>query len=592
MKWIIYLAISLVLLFVFVVTSIVRSNKKYKRGRLLDAPKLLFVGVVLSSLFLFIPICAEAFVNSENSSIVTFFASVHNTIRLFTADGDFEFMEAYLPKGFEFVRDAYEIAFSVLYIAAPLLTFGFVLSFFKNISAYRRLFAHFYKDLYVFSELNEKSLTLAESLDDGKRFFIFTGVDEKKLSSPELMESAKETGAIFFEKDILSIGFRYHSKKSTLRFFVIGENMSGNVTSALKLTDIYRNRENTDVYVFSTALEAEYALAKAYKPDESTAVSKVRLRRVNEVKSLINRTLYDKGHRIFETALHTDGKKQINAVILGMGKHGREMTKALAWYCQMDGYEIRINSFDADTMAESKFKSLCPELMSEEHNGKFDSEGDAMYDIRIHSGIDFETAEFDEIIASLPPSTYIFVALGEDDKNISAALKLHTLCRRAGNKPIIQAIVYDSEKNSALQGIGNFKNVEYEIEFIGDLKSNYSESVILDCDVEREALERHLVYGSEIDFWRYSYNYDSSVACAIHKKARKLCHISGADKLPSERSDYERDTIRMLEHRRWNAYMRSIGYVYADTRDDLAKTHHCLVEYARLSPEHQHKDDD
>ena len=53
----------------------------------------------------------------------------------------------------------------------------------------------------------------------------------------------------------------------------------------------------------------------------------------------------------------------------------------------------------------------------------------------------------------------------------------------------------------------------------------------------------------------------------------------------------------MLEHNRWNAYMRSEGYVYGGTpepegRNDLAKMHNCLVRFELLSPEDKAKDDD
>jgi hypothetical protein len=51
----------------------------------------------------------------------------------------------------------------------------------------------------------------------------------------------------------------------------------------------------------------------------------------------------------------------------------------------------------------------------------------------------------------------------------------------------------------------------------------------------------------------------------------------------------------VLEHRRWNAYMRSEGYVFSGStdkksRNDLAKMHHDLVNFADLSEEEKRKD--
>ena len=72
-------------------------------------------------------------------------------------------------------------------------------------------------------------------------------------------------------------------------------------------------------------------------------------------------------------------------------------------------------------------------------------------------------------------------------------------------------------------------------------------------------------------FYSYDYNFRSSLSRIIHE--RKCLELG--IKSPS------------LEHRRWNAYMRSEGYRYsgsADTssRNDLGKLHHNLVPYAEL----------
>lgn len=138
----------------------------------------------------------------------------------------------------------------------------------------------------------------------------------------------------------------------------------------------------------------------------------------------------------------------------------------------------------------------------------------------------------------------------------------------------------------------NFKGQEFNIDFIGDIDYSYSEEVILNSDVEKKALERHMKWGKESDFWRYAYNYKSSVASAIHRKMKILCGIPGIEKNPEERTEEERWAIRKLEHCRWNAYMRSQGYCYAEKRNDLAKTHHCLVPFDELSEAEQKKDDD
>jgi hypothetical protein len=119
--------------------------------------------------------------------------------------------------------------------------------------------------------------------------------------------------------------------------------------------------------------------------------------------------------------------------------------------------------------------------------------------------------------------------------------------------------------------------------------------VILDSELEDEALQRHLKWGEEEEFWTYEYNYRSSVAAAIHRMARIQCGIPGADKQEDELTDQERAIIESLEHRRWNAYMRSEGYVFSGSKDpssrnDSGKMHHNLVDFASLSEEDKRKD--
>ncbi len=602
MIWTICFILGAFFLFSSLIGAFIKGKSKYKSGRILEPSNIIFMGVILSAITLFIPVYINTFKTTDCGIFETIFISIHNMIRLFIVDGEFEFITANLVDAPAWLVQGYTRLFAFIFVLAPLLTFGFVLSFFKNISAYKRYIQHYRSDAFIFSELNEKSLSLAKSLYTNNpkgRFFVFTDVFEKdEEQSYELIEQAKELGAICFKKDIVTIDFSLHSKKSQLNFFTIGEDQSENINQSLKIISNSKYGDNANLYVFSTQIEAEMLLAHAFNEGNASGV---KVRRVNEVQSLINRTLYDYGHeKIFETAYtDKDGIKKINAVIVGMGQHGTEMTKALSWFCQMDGYQVEINSFDIDSKAESKFISLCPELMDEDHNNHFDIDGEAKYNIKIHSGIDVDTKQFDDIVLSLPQTTYVFVALGNDEKNISVSVKLRALFEQNKFSPAIQAVVYNTDKKEALTDIKNFKGQEYKIDFIGDMKSSYSENVILDLEVEEAALARHLKWGNEKDFWQYDYNYKSSIASAIHYRMKVKCNIPGIEKKnPADRTEEELWAIRKLEHCRWNAYMRSEGYVFSGnsqdktTRNDLAKVHHCLVKFDDLLPAEKEKDDD
>ena len=232
--------------------------------------------------------------------------------------------------------------------------------------------------------------------------------------------------------------------------------------------------------------------------------------------------------------------------------------------------------------------------MDPRYNGVY-VDGEAQYYIRIHSGLEVDTKTFADRIQSLKDATYVLVALGDDSLNIQTALRLRMLFEQCGAKPAIQAIVLSSDKRRALEGLRNYRGQPYQIDFIGDLESSCSEKVIIDSELEEEALRRHLRWGNEAEFWGYEYNYRSSIALAIHARAKVLCGIAGAGKPEAQLTEQERTQLETLEHRRWNAYMRSEGYIYSgspekSSRNDLAKMHHDLVNFDALTEEEKRKD--
>lgn len=579
---------------------LVRAFNKYKSGRILTPSRILFGGVILSSFVLYLPVLFSDLAEKGSSGFDKVVASIYQMIRMFIVEGDFKLVADNMPSNdsiSETFLTAYTALFSVLFFVAALLTFGFVMSFFRNASAYRRYFICFGRDVFIFSQLNEKSYMLAQSLSGTKgRLLVFTNVDAQlQEQGDELVEKAKELGAVCFQKDIVSMNFAAHKKRREMNFFLISENQSENVDQAIKLLHTLADREKTNLYVFSTQVEAEMLLTRAY--NEMADNTKVKVRRINEVQSLILNNLYENGYeKLFQSAYDDGtGVKRINAVVVGMGQHGTEMTKALTWVCQMDGYLPEIHSFDIDPKAEERFTSQCPELMA--FSGKLDIPGETTYTLNIHSGVDVDTVSFDRLVAALPRITYVFIALGNDEKNIATAVKLRCLFEGLGYQPAIQAVVYDSDKNEALDGVTNYRNQSYNIDFIGDRKTSYSEQVILNCDIERMALSRHMKWGEERQFWQYNYNYKSSIASVIHKRLREECDIPGTKVAPAARTEEELWAIRIMEHRRWNAYMRSEGYQYsgsdeAESRNDLAKRHHCLIPFDRLKDGDKVKDDD
>lgn len=591
MNWYLGFAAVLCILSAAAAAAIAISLGKHRGSRVLTLFNIVFAGVFLSVFVCLLPIYSEILSDTTDRTLKTIAFSLHNTFQAFTIDTDREIIMESIRCPKEWLSAFYSAYLSVAFVVAPILTFGFVLSFFKNASAFAKYLLHFFSDVYVFSELNEKSLSLGADIKQNHKraLIVYTDVFENNEEvSYELVERAREIKAILFKKDVLAVNFGAHCKRSQIIFYTIGGDETENIDQSLRLIERYRGRENTRLFVFSSRIDGELLLTRADK-------GKLKVRRVNEVRSLVNRILYERGEKLFENAKPMpNGDRKIAAVIVGLGRYGTEMLKALTWYCQMDGYHVEIDVFDADETAEDRFSAIAPELMSEQYNGVTIPE-EAEYTIRIHSGVGVGTKTFADAIAECTDTTYAFISLGSDERNIEAAVELRMLFERMRIKPVIQSVIYSSDERAALEGITNYRGQAYDIGFIGDRKTSYSEAVIMNSELEAFALRRHLKWGKEEEFWQYEYNYNSSVASAIHLRARIACGVPGADKKEEDLTDAERQTIERLEHRRWNAYMRSEGYVFSGSsdkrsRNDLAKMHHDLVDYSSLTDEEKRKD--
>ncbi len=542
-------------------------------------------GVFLSAVAMFFPIFKNGEYGIFSKSLLL---SVFSAMQLFTLGCDFSVVREGVIAG----DVAYQVWAAVLYVLAPIFTFGFVASLFQDFFSTLKYCIVFGREVYAFSELNEKAMLLAEDIraNHKKAVIVFCDVfEETEERFYELSDRAQKIGAICFKKDILVVGFRRHSKKKNISFFAIGEDETENMVQTLKLIELYKTRTNVYIYTFSSGVEGEVLTAQVDK-------GVVKLRRVNEVRSLISRELYENGKILFDSAIEFEGVKKISAVVVGMGRHGTEMVKALSWFGQMDGYDLEINAFDRDPLAKERFEVTVPELMDEAHNGRV-VDGEAVYKIAVHGGVDAECATFAQKIDNITDATFVFVALGNDKTNITTAIGLRQQFERLGVHPVIRAVVYNTQEKEALTDIKNYRGQSYDIGFVGDLKSSYSEAVILNSEVETEALARHLKWGEEEAFWAFEYNYRSSMASAIHAKLKRELGVPGSDKAPADRTEEELWALRRLEHRRWNAYMRSEGYVYGGTveksgRNDLAKKHNCLVPFDMLPLKEQEKDDD
>ena len=592
-------------------------------------------GVFLSAIALLYP--AVSISLGEDSSFFTnLLVSMQNTLQLFTIDADFGLV-ASLFEGEEkgLLYTVYTVYASSLHIIAPILTAGIVLSFFKNVRAFLRYYVFSLPcDLYVLSELNERSMALAENIfvENKKRRnrarIVFTDVFEQKEDEKnyELVQRAYAIGAILFAKDITQIRLRpTYGKKITRKVYLIGDNEDENIKQALNVISYCRrpkkngkpsvyNTSKTEFYVFSRSAESEVLL-------NSLDNGNMKVRRIDENRNFVLRTL--KEHPIFFDALPApEGKtdKQLNIILVGLGRIGTEFVKALSWIGQMYGYELNLHIFDGVPNIEKRLRSIAPDLIKNNFVSRRPKradedylsyyldksaltyrpriDGEAYYNFFYYDKVDVKTQDFLDIVSSIGDASTVYVTLGDDELNIETAMRLRTQFERdkvarGAHIPSIFAVVYSEIKNAIISdhdGLRTFKDEKYDINIVGSLESSYTLDALEQENIEKAGLECHLKWSGSDEakkkdtesYSKYEYYRRSSMAEALHAFLRGKIGL-----VPGEVDEKTAEMIYKYEHCRWCAFIRSEGYIYINeaSKSDLAKTHKHLRPYDELNPD-------
>ena len=466
----------------------------------------------------------------------------------------------------------YFVLMNILFLLAPLLTASFIITYLEKIVTNIKFQLAKNKNLYVFSEVNYKSLTLARSLQNNQdSLVIFTNVKDKKDINIK---------SIRINKEITNITF---NPKSKITFYMISEYEEKNLNETLELIDKYKNRINTKIYVVNNNSETPVILDSIDKGEITVEI-------INETERAIFNLLNNKP--LFLNAIN----KTIDILIVGCGNIGKEFLIDSLWCGIIPGYQLHIIVLDinADKIKENIIVEM-PELLNN-YDVTFVNE-----DIKSHKAIEFIKTKSD--------INYILVSMDNDNKNLDVAIMLRRLFLREFNRqPIINLYIENEFKKEEILRLSNEKGYAYNLNAFGSIKELYSKNNVFDSELEKLAIQIHLAYDSDdINLKRYNlreYNKRSSRATSLHIKYKlygilKDRYTNDMQKdLELFRKMYSKEVSELLiknEHDRWMAYMRSIGYIFVSTKEVaryyeknkhyihyLAKRHPALVEFHEL----------
>ncbi len=496
------------------------------------------------------------------------------------------------------LKSAYLIVNYACFIVCPILTSGLILSFIGDTFDRIRYALSFKEKCYVFSALNEKSISLAKTIDkDGTIIFL-----NAKDCDENLKTSARKEGALLLHGSVFGLKL---FKNKEYRIYLIEKDEDNNVDLAQGLITKIQNKKDVQAIIYAFC---ESGASVDFLESLIIENSNVQIRCIDETALLCN-------HLIFEHPLYVlpKGFKDISVAVVGLGKYGIRMLKTVYWAGQIEGLNLKIRAYDknADKIKE-QFRAQCPLLKDD-------------------TTIEFINAEassdnFDDYFFNKNNSldaSHVIVCMGDDGLNFAITEKLFRAFRQQrdfdnSKLPQFFTRVRSSKKTHSL-----FENSAFlenrNIHLFGTLESIYSKNTIFNSHLENLAFAVHLAYWGALseekdsetfkmanrDFKTKEYDRRNSMAAAIHINAKLFTSGVLKNALPteSEVKDYKNwieneDNLLKLsknEHLRWNAFMATEGYNSTDIndikkyatqtknhKDLISKGHPCIIPWDDL----------
>lgn len=264
----------------------------------------------------------------------------------------------------------------------------------------------------------------------------------------------------------------------------------------------------------------------------------------------------------FDDAVTIRDERWIDIVIIGLNGYGMEMLRAVLWFCQMDGFYLRVDVFDDASDIEERFAKLCPGVVE---RGYLPRMGEDYYDIHFHFPVETNMETLKAELVRLPETSRILIDTNDEAANLDLASSLKTFFEGSGrNVPRICAVSSRKDPTGT--------------DTIGSAEEAGQDGKFPDDSLLEKARALHSLSMDAESFETNEYYRRSSIATAMHQEFR-------------EKYVKDEETRALTEHRRWCAYMRSTeGYRYGTRRDDRTKRHPSLTPYANLSLIEKEKD--
>ncbi len=614
---------------------------KVRRRRPKTATLCMFTGTAGAMWLLYLYPARDAIGGPVDAAIT----AILGTVRAMTGENslsDTRSNFSNLPEGLEVFFALYT---AIIQVTASALILGFLLSliqtFFPKIKY--RFFSR--GSLFVFNDLSERALLLAEDIsknNKAKSVFVFLGKPPSEGNEgAEKMARLYAIRGYLFDVKIADLKLRTVFFKHDVDIFLLHMDEKINLQDTLELADKYKDCElkaHINIHILNAQAESKSVV------DSIEYNSKLSLRLHNETRSMI--------YNLFDTKPLFLGARgdNLDILVVGAGRNGMEAIKTAAWCGQTLKLKPRIIVIDADPTAESRFARDCPELAL--LGAPVDSKEDCSV---VFLTADVRSSDFKKMLFDYPHVGYVICALGNEELNLHAAITVRSAYEdirfsmsSRGNiypMPIVNVLLenrfhydiggrlkFDTKVDCELSPFGNLRSfytyhniVSPYLEYAGKATNRFykrfdnAAKITSVPEAERQSFIDQLNKQADEEYEDKEYNRGSSIALGLHAKYKlyaALCEIGGQqvtafnfEAHPTESmieqleyllfnspdSEQNLEKISILEHSRWNAYMRSLGWsgvgtemadmwfdVLKNHRNFAAKLHPCITTWEML----------
>ena len=497
----------------------------------------------------------------------------------------------------------YMAVLGVLHLAMPVVSaLSAFTVLFRCFSSVQLFFVNkFKRPMFVFSELNECSLRLAEDLKKMNGDIVFLGSDDETMSS----DDESKRGFIFKEESIAD--FKVKTKKGKdVYLFCINEDEDLSLSYSLQLIEklsALDEESQTHIHIYQFSKHKDYSVFI-----DSVDNCSLDVQCVNECEMLIYKLLD-------RYPLYKFVKSDIHVLLHGLSYINATVLRAVAWCGQLGGFNMKISVVGVDIGDEiEELRLQVPGLFSDRYCINF-------YDCRSEAEI------VDVISEKCADANYIVVSDESDNDTMNKGIILRRLFYRLGdnydNCPPIFCYIKDTAKFNIVRNLTTAeanpaRKTSYNLTPFGSLDEIYTYKNLIASPLEGLARNVHLAYeeifsDGEIDvsaaLKRYNIfevNKRSNRANALHIRYKLnllgLDYVEESDSPTVSPEDFLHEEnmqlLEVAEHDRWMAFLETEGWI-PSTKEDveayrasglskgrhncpLLKMHPYICEYEKL----------